>query len=144
MWFFNNNTIFYGKIGLTVVVTVLSCSIDGHSEAEFGMSWCAGFGGSFYNSYFEVILFAEIWYRGFLIILHHIFSLNFSFCAVEVHIAYSFWRKHWSELIDAICFLFPLNSYNFNWVWLVQLKIWSCCKLKLTKLCDFFNLYLCV
>ncbi|XP_019461137.1 PREDICTED: protein-ribulosamine 3-kinase, chloroplastic [Lupinus angustifolius] len=27
----------------------------GHSEAEFGMSWCAGFGGSFYNSYFEVI-----------------------------------------------------------------------------------------
>ncbi|OIW02083.1 hypothetical protein TanjilG_14782 [Lupinus angustifolius] len=25
----------------------------GHSEAEFGMSWCAGFGGSFYNSYFE-------------------------------------------------------------------------------------------
>lgn len=27
----------------------------GHNEAEFGMSWCAGFGGSFYNSYFEVI-----------------------------------------------------------------------------------------
>ncbi|XP_061347416.1 protein-ribulosamine 3-kinase, chloroplastic isoform X1 [Gastrolobium bilobum] len=27
----------------------------GHSEAEFGMSWCAGFGGSFYNSYFEVM-----------------------------------------------------------------------------------------
>ncbi|XP_078154381.1 protein kinase superfamily protein isoform X2 [Carex rostrata] len=26
----------------------------GHNEAEFGMSWCAGFGGSFYNSYFEV------------------------------------------------------------------------------------------
>ncbi|KAH9788093.1 protein-ribulosamine 3-kinase [Citrus sinensis] len=25
----------------------------GHNEAEFGMSWCAGFGGSFYNSYFE-------------------------------------------------------------------------------------------
>lgn len=30
---------------------------DGHNEAEFGMSWCAGFGGSFYNSYFEVSLF---------------------------------------------------------------------------------------
>ncbi|KAA8515996.1 hypothetical protein F0562_019175 [Nyssa sinensis] len=29
----------------------------GHSEAEFGMSWCAGFGGSFYNAYFEVSLF---------------------------------------------------------------------------------------
>ncbi|KAJ0961000.1 hypothetical protein J5N97_001035 [Dioscorea zingiberensis] len=28
----------------------------GHNEAEFGMSWCAGFGGSFYNSYFEVML----------------------------------------------------------------------------------------
>lgn len=28
--------------------------VDGHNEAEFGMSWCAGFGGSFYNSYFEV------------------------------------------------------------------------------------------
>ncbi|OVA19802.1 Fructosamine/Ketosamine-3-kinase [Macleaya cordata] len=27
----------------------------GHNEAEFGMSWCAGFGGSFYNSYFEGI-----------------------------------------------------------------------------------------
>ncbi|KAK2407191.1 protein-ribulosamine 3-kinase, chloroplastic [Trifolium repens] len=27
----------------------------GHNEAEFGMSWCAGFGASFYNSYFEVI-----------------------------------------------------------------------------------------
>uniref|UniRef100_A0A0C9RH04 protein-ribulosamine 3-kinase n=1 Tax=Wollemia nobilis TaxID=56998 RepID=A0A0C9RH04_9CONI len=26
----------------------------GHNEAEFGMSWCAGFGSSFYNSYFEV------------------------------------------------------------------------------------------
>ncbi|CAI0425231.1 unnamed protein product [Linum tenue] len=26
----------------------------GHSEAEFGMSWCAGFGGAFYNAYFEV------------------------------------------------------------------------------------------
>uniref|UniRef100_A0A5B6Z996 protein-ribulosamine 3-kinase n=1 Tax=Davidia involucrata TaxID=16924 RepID=A0A5B6Z996_DAVIN len=29
----------------------------GHNEAEFGMSWCAGFGGSFYNAYFEVSLF---------------------------------------------------------------------------------------
>ncbi|EXB74434.1 hypothetical protein L484_002285 [Morus notabilis] len=28
---------------------------DGHNEAEFGMSWCAGFGGSFYNAYFEVM-----------------------------------------------------------------------------------------
>lgn len=27
----------------------------GHNEAEFGMSWCAGFGGSFYNSYFQVM-----------------------------------------------------------------------------------------
>ncbi|XP_027336845.1 protein-ribulosamine 3-kinase, chloroplastic [Abrus precatorius] len=27
----------------------------GHSEAEFGMSWCAGFGESFYNAYFEVM-----------------------------------------------------------------------------------------
>ncbi|KAK2353865.1 Protein kinase superfamily protein [Trifolium repens] len=27
----------------------------GHNEVEFGMSWCAGFGASFYNSYFEVI-----------------------------------------------------------------------------------------
>ncbi|GLJ53944.1 hypothetical protein SUGI_1152890 [Cryptomeria japonica] len=27
----------------------------GHNEAEFGMSWCAGFGTSFYNSYFEVM-----------------------------------------------------------------------------------------
>ncbi|KAH6789506.1 Protein kinase superfamily protein [Perilla frutescens var. frutescens] len=27
----------------------------GHNEAEFGMSWCAGFSGSFYNAYFEVL-----------------------------------------------------------------------------------------
>ncbi|KAG9441667.1 hypothetical protein H6P81_017521 [Aristolochia fimbriata] len=27
----------------------------GHNEAEFGMSWCAGFGGAFYNAYFEVM-----------------------------------------------------------------------------------------
>ena len=25
----------------------------GHSEAEFGMSWCAGFGPEFYDAYFE-------------------------------------------------------------------------------------------
>ncbi|XP_042039075.1 protein-ribulosamine 3-kinase, chloroplastic isoform X3 [Salvia splendens] len=29
--------------------------IDGHNEAEFGMSWCAGFVGSFYDAYFEVM-----------------------------------------------------------------------------------------
>ena len=27
---------------------------DGHSEAEFGMSWCANFTSTFYNAYFEV------------------------------------------------------------------------------------------
>ncbi|CAN6481171.1 unnamed protein product [Victoria cruziana] len=27
----------------------------GHNEAEFGMSWCAGFSSSFYNAYFEVM-----------------------------------------------------------------------------------------
>eukprot|EP00892_Ulva_mutabilis_P007607 jgi/Ulvmu1/5218/UM022_0011.1 len=27
----------------------------GHSEAEFGMSWCAGFTDAFYRAYFEVI-----------------------------------------------------------------------------------------
>ncbi|GAA0167611.1 kinase [Lithospermum erythrorhizon] len=27
----------------------------GHNEAEFGMSWCAGFGESFYKAYFEVM-----------------------------------------------------------------------------------------
>jgi protein-ribulosamine 3-kinase len=27
----------------------------GHSEAEFGMSWCASFGQAFYNAYFEVL-----------------------------------------------------------------------------------------
>ena len=26
----------------------------GHSEAEFGMSWCAGFSDSFYRGYWEV------------------------------------------------------------------------------------------
>ncbi|KAJ1299098.1 hypothetical protein BS78_01G505100 [Paspalum vaginatum] len=27
----------------------------GHNEAEFGMSWCAGFGGEFYSAYFQVM-----------------------------------------------------------------------------------------
>lgn len=27
----------------------------GHSEAEFGMSWCAGFSDAFYDAYFEVL-----------------------------------------------------------------------------------------
>lgn len=27
----------------------------GHNEAEFGMSWCAGFGESFYTAYFKVM-----------------------------------------------------------------------------------------
>ncbi|KAI3441836.1 Protein-ribulosamine 3-kinase [Psidium guajava] len=27
----------------------------GHNEAEFGMSWCAGFAGAFYDAYFEVM-----------------------------------------------------------------------------------------
>mmetsp|Transcript_28447 Transcript_28447/g.111528 ORF Transcript_28447/g.111528 Transcript_28447/m.111528 type:complete len:311 (-) Transcript_28447:225-1157(-) len=27
----------------------------GHNEAEFGMSWCAGFGAGFYDAYFSVI-----------------------------------------------------------------------------------------
>lgn len=36
---------------------------DGHNEAEFGMSWCAGFGGSFYNSYFEVSSFLPYKYK---------------------------------------------------------------------------------
>ncbi|KAH9543353.1 hypothetical protein CY35_13G060600 [Sphagnum magellanicum] len=27
----------------------------GHSEAEFGMSWCAGFGPTFYDAYFKVM-----------------------------------------------------------------------------------------
>lgn len=34
----------------------------GHSEAEFGMSWCAGFSDKFYAAYFEVLPKQE---RGF-------------------------------------------------------------------------------
>ncbi|KAH1256178.1 Protein-ribulosamine 3-kinase, chloroplastic [Glycine max] len=40
---------------LSCIPRIIRCKLDGHSEAEFGMSWCAGFGGSFYNSYFEVM-----------------------------------------------------------------------------------------
>lgn len=32
-----------------------SSTADGHNEAEFGMSWCAGFGEDFYNAYFQVL-----------------------------------------------------------------------------------------
>ncbi|KAH7288579.1 hypothetical protein KP509_31G032500 [Ceratopteris richardii] len=36
----------------------------GHNEAEFGMSWCAGFGSSFYNAYFEVRFFLQAFASG--------------------------------------------------------------------------------
>lgn len=39
---------------LSALLLSFAIFVDGHSEAEFGMSWCAGFGGSFYSSYFEV------------------------------------------------------------------------------------------
>jgi fructosamine-3-kinase len=36
----------------------------GHNEADFGMSWCAGFGESFYNAYFKVLfLFSQFLYQ---------------------------------------------------------------------------------
>ncbi|CAA6674800.1 unnamed protein product [Spirodela intermedia] len=41
------------KTGETVILD--PACFYGHNEAEFGMSWCAGFGGSFYSSYFEVM-----------------------------------------------------------------------------------------
>ncbi|KMZ68564.1 hypothetical protein ZOSMA_237G00250 [Zostera marina] len=36
-------------------VLILLVLKDGHNEAKFGMSWCAGFGTSFYDSYFQVM-----------------------------------------------------------------------------------------
>lgn len=33
----------------------------GHSEAEFGMSWCAGFGGDFWRAYHEIIPKEQGW-----------------------------------------------------------------------------------
>lgn len=37
-----------------VVLTRMVEVADGHSEAEFGMSWCAGFNSSFYEAYHKV------------------------------------------------------------------------------------------
>ncbi|GLT44951.1 hypothetical protein SLA2020_188220 [Shorea laevis] len=48
-----SGNITYDKNGEPVILD--PACYYGHSEAEFGMSWCAGFGGSFYNSYFEVM-----------------------------------------------------------------------------------------
>jgi hypothetical protein len=35
-------------------ILISPLTTDGHNEAEFGMSWCAGFSGGFYESYFQV------------------------------------------------------------------------------------------
>nr|GEV29919.1 protein-ribulosamine 3-kinase, chloroplastic [Tanacetum cinerariifolium] len=48
-----NNTIGRTKNGEPVILD--PACYYGHNEAEFGMSWCAGFGWSFYKAYFEVM-----------------------------------------------------------------------------------------
>ncbi|KAK9757995.1 hypothetical protein RND81_01G199400 [Saponaria officinalis] len=48
-----SGNITYDKNGEPVILD--PACYYGHNEAEFGMSWCAGFGPSFYNSYFEVM-----------------------------------------------------------------------------------------
>ena len=45
----------FWKLDFMHLFSPLPSPSDGHNEAEFGMSWCAGFGGSFYNAYFQVI-----------------------------------------------------------------------------------------
>ena len=39
----------------TSLVIDMRAQYYGHSEAEFGMSWCAGFSGSFYRGYNDLI-----------------------------------------------------------------------------------------
>ena len=52
----------------------------GHSEAEFGMSWCAGFSPAFYSTYHELIPRAEGWDdRHDLYQLYH-FLNHFNLC----------------------------------------------------------------
>ncbi|KAH9610845.1 hypothetical protein KSS87_003462 [Heliosperma pusillum] len=48
-----SGNITYDKNGEPVILD--PACYYGHNEAEFGMSWCAGFGPSFYNSYFEMM-----------------------------------------------------------------------------------------
>ncbi|KAJ7542013.1 hypothetical protein O6H91_10G085400 [Diphasiastrum complanatum] len=43
----------YDKEGMPVILD--PACYYGHNEAEFGMSWCAGFGDPFYKAYFEVM-----------------------------------------------------------------------------------------
>ena len=53
-----------------ILTTTSSKTADGHNEAEFGMSWCAGFGGDFYNAYFQVFAFFSPYLIGALANLH--------------------------------------------------------------------------
>ncbi|CAH9145824.1 unnamed protein product [Cuscuta epithymum] len=48
-----SGNIAYDKNGEPVILD--PACYYGHNEAEFGMSWCAGFGAAFYNAYFEVM-----------------------------------------------------------------------------------------
>ncbi|KAK4379350.1 hypothetical protein RND71_001212 [Anisodus tanguticus] len=48
-----SGNITYDKNGEPVILD--PACYYGHNEAEFGMSWCAGFGGDFYKAYFEVM-----------------------------------------------------------------------------------------
>nr|GMD33181.1 protein-ribulosamine 3-kinase, chloroplastic [Ipomoea batatas] len=48
-----SGNITYDKNGEPVILD--PACYYGHNEAEFGMSWCAGFGAAFYKGYFEVM-----------------------------------------------------------------------------------------
>ncbi|XP_009598437.1 protein-ribulosamine 3-kinase, chloroplastic isoform X2 [Nicotiana tomentosiformis] len=48
-----SGNITYDKNGEPVILD--PACYYGHSEAEFGMSWCAGFGGDFYKAYFQMM-----------------------------------------------------------------------------------------
>ena len=61
---------FYTQYTIYEEILTGSKTADGHNEAEFGMSWCAGFGGDFYNAYFQVFAFFSPYLIGALANLH--------------------------------------------------------------------------
>lgn len=70
-----------------------SFPIDGHNEAEFGMSWCAGFGGSFYSSYFKVILIFILNKNLKLNKAYHTFLINCIFFFI-IHFFFFYWLTY--------------------------------------------------
>ena len=79
----------------------------GHSEAEFGMSWCAGFGPEFYDAYFEELPKQPGFEtrRDLYLVYHYLVRNNEIYAMRSAHLRHSFMRtrQSTSNSITLLC-----------------------------------------